>query len=713
MHVRITTTRRGAKTYRSVQLAQSYRAANGKPVARVLASLGSLSDLEIENLKRAVAASRSGRAVVIGAEPRAARVKRSLAYLDVATCLQTWRRWHLTELIDELVPDSEQHVSVGEVIGALAVQRCVAPASKLEASRWYPKTALPELQAVVPSQFNNTRIHRALETLASIELRLQEQLARAIAAEQSRFVSLFLDCTDTWFVGRGPELAANGPTKEGLFRRKIGIALMCDQRGFPLRWATVEGNHSEVETMLDMIDAAARQPWAEQLPIVVDRAMGRGVTVEALSARGVRFVTAVPAPEIAGYSARMPVGAFNGIALDDEHAVERLQEAATEVGFQAWRKRCLMDFGVIAKGEGGQEALASWLIPSRAVAMLTAAQTIRREMDAGSSVEDLETRYGCNQRTSRRWLELLALTDEVQKRILAGEADNIPPQELQRIARLRESAQPPAFDALRAAAAAADQPRLSATRKLADFCQVPRLRVRAIAIFDPARFVEQRSAAMRALNAIEQLVESVNESLTSPHSRMTDNKAIGKVEHAIRQDKLNDVFDVDIEQRRTAGRTVSRVVLRRNDDVWSRRRQTDGLTLIVAHPDVLGSAEEIVSLYFAKDRVEKDFQTIKSVLDLRPVNHQTDPKVRAHVTICMLALLLQLSIEQRIRQAGLEMTGASALDTLESARLNLFAGRVGVYSVTEPDTDQRRVLKALNLQQLADDERLNEILHPR
>jgi len=47
----------------------------------------------------------------------------------------------------------------------------------------------------------------------------------------------------------------------------------------------------------------------------------------------------------------------------------------------------------------------------------------------------------------------------------------------------------------------------------------------------------------------------------------------------------------------------------------------------------------LVSVYRAKDAVEKDFQTIKTDIKLRPVFHHTDPKVRAHLSLCMLTVL--------------------------------------------------------------------------
>lgn len=717
MHVRVTKTSRGSKTYRSVQLAQSYRSEEGKPVTRVIASLGNLSDLEIENLRQAVAASRNHQAVVVASQtPPRLKVKQSLAYLDVATCLQLWQRWGLTELINELGATGARDVSVGEVIAALTVQRCVAPASKLEASRWYPRTALPELQRVRPEQFNNTRVHRALDVLAAIEAELQERLARHVEAEQGQFVNFFLDCTDTWFVGRGPAVASHGLTKEGLIRRKIGIALMCDQRGFPLRWATVEGNHNEVHTMLDMVDAASKLAWADKLPVVVDRAMGQGVTIEGLLARDIHFVTAIPAPEIANYSQRIPLGVFEAVDLgaadrNDKQTLQQLQRLAVDAGFQQLDERYLLDLGVIAKGDGGEEVPASWLAPSRAVAVVTAARTVQRELDSGCVLEDLAERYQCAEHTLRRWLSVLALREDLQQRILDGEVDHVAPQELRRIAKLSPTKQVAAFAKL--STTDVDQSRLLANKQLARFFRIPPQRVRAIAMFSPANFIEKRQAVLRAVRRIEELVATTNETLRAPRSRSSPTRALGRVEVLLRKESLTDVFDVSIVETNHAQRQVSQLLLQRNDKAWTRRRQTDGVTLIVSHANVLRSATDLASLYFAKDMVEKDFQAIKSVLALRPVNHHTDSKVRAHVSLCMLALLLQRTFEQRLRKADLTLTARSALGLLESGRLNLFAGRASVYSVTEPDPDQLRILAALDLPGLADDARLPELLRPR
>ena len=52
-------------------------------------------------------------------------------------------------------------------------------------------------------------------------------------------------------------------------------------------------------------------------------------------------------------------------------------------------------------------------------------------------------------------------------------------------------------------------------------------------------------------------------------------------------------------------------------------------------------AANVVATYKSLARVERDFRSIKSIdLDLRPIHHWTETRVRAHVFICMLASYL-------------------------------------------------------------------------
>jgi hypothetical protein len=718
MHVRVTVRRRGAKSYRSVQVVQSFRRPDGMPAHKVLATLGDLPELQTENLRRAVAASRHSDLVVLPSErARPPKVALNLAYLDVAVGYRAWQSWHLSQLIDELVPATAREVSVGAVAAALTIQRCVAPASDLEAARWYARTALPEVQGIAPASINNTRLHRALELLAAIELPLQQALAQRVADRQGRFVSLFLDCTDTWFVGHGPQLAARGGTKEGLCRRRIGIALLCDQRGLPLRWATLPGNHYEARSMMAIIDEVRALPWARGLPLVADRAMGRGVTVEELLTRDVRCVTAVPAPEIVGYSTRIPVGAFDEVALGDADRSDRqtqttLRALALHHGFrEVSASRYVLDLGVITKGEGAAPVRASSQAPSRARAALELGRRVAADRQVRTPWAELAQRYQCTPVQLRHWRQLVALRADLHARIDAGDADRVAPGRLSEIAVRPPDEQPAAFAA--ACAAARTGPVLRASRVLARLVGVPELKLRAVVLFNPGRFIEQRQAETRAVAELGELVRDLNRHLPSARSTGALDSAVGKLRAALSHRELLDVFAITVDMTASDGRVVPQLRLVRNQEAWQRHRRTDGLTLVVAHPAVPGTAAELAALYFAKDQVEKDFQAIKSVLDLRPVHHRTDAKVRAHVTLCVLALLLERTIEQQLIKAGVPMTADAALRELQPVHLNLYATKPSVYSVTEVGPEQRLLLAALDALELADDAAVTATLTPR
>jgi transposase len=72
--------------------------------------------------------------------------------------------------------------------------------------------------------------------------------------------------------------------------------------------------------------------------------------------------------------------------------------------------------------------------------------------------------------------------------------------------------------------------------------------------------------------------------------------------------------------------------------------------------------EQMLSLYFNKDLVEKAFHSLKGITHLRPVRHWLADRVRAHVFLCYLAYLLLSLLQYRLRPT--QFTAESALTEL-------------------------------------------------
>jgi hypothetical protein len=731
MHLRTNTIRRNGHTYQYAQFVESYRRPkDGMPAHRVVAHLGPRSELEIANLRAALAASRKGRSLVLPREVaeglNAQPVLANLAYLDVAVTLAFWEEWGLGELLSEVLPPSEQEVAPSKVLAGLTVQRCVEPRSKLYAQSWFPCTALPELLGVSPGQFNNTRLHRVLEMLDQGTTELQGRLASRIVARKGAFTALFLDVTDTWFEGRGPEQAEFGKVKEGMYRRKIGIVLMCNEEGLPLRWEVVQGRQHDSQAMLGLLESARDLEWLGQAPVVCDRAMGTTAHVKRLIQTGLRFLTALTENEIEAYTDRVPHGALSGVDPFAEDGARQAAEAVRKHGMsEAGEKLYVLDLQELERRE--EPEAPSWPAgveqgePAPVQRALEQAWQMREALEEGRAADfrDAGRPYGLKKERVAKLMRLLRLAPDLQEEVRDGRAASLSINAALRLASLTDrQAQREEFDRELATAlkdSAGSRRRCpSKPTRFSSEADETRVRVRGVVCFNPEQFVEQRRGADETLAQIRAFVQELNRQLASPQGRRLKEDAYAEVREELRRHDLLDAFELTVHERQQETDARLRVELRLRPEVWQHRRRFDGFMLLVADPETLLSAAELARLYRAKNRVEQDFHIIKSVVKLRPVRHRLDSKVRAHVTLCMLALLLERSLESRLADTPCAMTAAMAFERLKTVHLNQLASAdPPAYTVTRPSQDQLAILRSLGLECLTDDQEVAVRLTPR
>jgi hypothetical protein len=85
-------------------------------------------------------------------------------------------------------------------------------------------------------------------------------------------------------------------------------------------------------------------------------------------------------------------------------------------------------------------------------------------------------------------------------------------------------------------------------------------------------------------------------------------------------------------------------------DKVAREQRFDGCYIITSdvEHDAMTTAE-VVNAYKSLTFVERAFRNLKTVqLEIRPVYHKTDERIRSHVFLCMLAYYLQWHMEQRL-----------------------------------------------------------------
>lgn len=111
------------------------------------------------------------------------------------------------------------------------------------------------------------------------------------------------------------------------------------------------------------------------------------------------------------------------------------------------------------------------------------------------------------------------------------------------------------------------------------------------------------------------------------------------------------------------------------------------------------SAVEAVQEYKRLGEVEACFAQLKDGIEMRPIWHRTERRVKAHILVATLALLLQRMLDRRLREAGEDLSANAALRALQTVKLVEFEGEGGERQrlVTAGSAHARQVLRALHL----------------
>ncbi len=114
---------------------------------------------------------------------------------------------------------------------------------------------------------------------------------------------------------------------------------------------------------------------------------------------------------------------------------------------------------------------------------------------------------------------------------------------------------------------------------------------------------------------------------------------------------------------------------------------------LLSTSDLHLSAEDIALGYKQLLEVERAFRTLKSTLNLRPVYHSKDDRIRSHVLLCWLALLLIRIAEVEIEQSWPRIRRQMQQQYL----VDLFGKNGRILQHTELTSPQRNILNKLNI----------------
>lgn len=139
-------------------------------------------------------------------------------------------------------------------------------------------------------------------------------------------------------------------------------------------------------------------------------------------------------------------------------------------------------------------------------------------------------------------------------------------------------------------------------------------------------------------------------------------------------------------------RVTSTGLLRVDKAVIDREADLDGKYLLRTSDPTM-SAADIAQGYKQLLEVERGWRDMKSTLELRPVFHRLEDRIRAHVTLCWLALLLIRVIETTTSMTWVRIRRET--QRLHQVTYNTPDG--GIHIHTKPTPSQTQIFKALQI----------------
>jgi transposase len=187
-------------------------------------------------------------------------------------------------------------------------------------------------------------------------------------------------------------------------------------------------------------------------------------------------------------------------------------------------------------------------------------------------------------------------------------------------------------------------------------------------------------------------------------------RRLGKIQ--ARHPQVSDLYDLDLRETADGVRLFWQI----REDRRNWREAREGAYLLRTNL-AAETAEELWSKYMQLTEAEASFRALKSELSIRPLFHQLEPRVKAHIMVAFLGYALWVTLKHLLKhrppivpapsacgvdnaQPMTPMRAIALLSTLQSADIVLPTtdGReIRLRRITEPTTEQKSLLSQLGI----------------
>lgn len=220
---------------------------------------------------------------------------------------------------------------------------------------------------------------------------------------------------------------------------------------------------------------------------------------------------------------------------------------------------------------------------------------------------------------------------------------------------------------------------------------------RLVVAHNPMRAAEQSQERLARIHALQRRADQLAGKLDAQDDgkvqrgrKLSDSGAKARFFHEVSEAHLARIIQVDLK---------SELFTYAIDEVALARAQLmDGKLMLVTNVQDM-AAEEVVLRYKSLADIERGFKVLKSEIEIAPVFHRLPERIKAHASICFMALILYRVMRQRLKLAGSELSPEAALADLRRIQRHTVSidSAAPIHGVSTVQPRQAQALAALHI----------------
>jgi transposase len=311
---RVTTVKRGDKTYLYLQIVEAFRR-DGRSTQRVVANLGRLDQTRrlagLDDLLLSL--SQFAQQSFVREDQIGCR--QALPWGPVLLVRHLWDQMQMGDILGKLCRSRRCKFDVAETAFVLVANRLCEPGSEHGLARWLehtfvcdaqgkrwkpdwlPAKQITQQQRVKVKHEQLNRWYRTLDALLLAKEQIEEALYLRVRDLFSVKVDLvFYDLTSTYFCRKSPvgRLRRHGHSKDGKPRQVQVMLGVVMANGFPIAHHVFEGNKADKTTLQHVLSDVDRRFGLGQVMVVADRGLVSAANLEFLSQSKFRYLLGLP-----------------------------------------------------------------------------------------------------------------------------------------------------------------------------------------------------------------------------------------------------------------------------------------------------------------------------------------------------------------------------------------------------------------------------------